>query len=100
MADNTVTRSKLGEEVHRVVGLSRNDSAQMVETILSNISDALVRGEQVKISTFGTFVVRDKGARIGRNPKTGETVPIDPRRVLVFRPSGITKERVNGGRAR
>lgn len=100
MADNTVTRSKLGEAVRRVVGISRNDSAQMVETILSKISGALVRGEQVKISTFGTFAVRDKGARIGRNPKTGETVPIDPRRVLVFRPSGIMKERVNGGRAR
>jgi integration host factor subunit alpha len=71
----------------------------MVETVLARISDALVRGENVKISSFGTFAVRDKGARMGRNPKTGEEVPIDPRRVLVFRPSHIMKERVDRGEA-
>jgi integration host factor subunit alpha len=97
MAGNTLTRSDLSEAVHREIGLSRNESAQMVETILARISDALVAGEAVKISSFGTFAVRDKGARMGRNPKTGEEVPIDPRRVLVFRPSHILKERVNEG---
>ncbi len=69
----------------------------MVETVLARISDSLVKGGNVKISSFGTFAVRDKGARMGRNPKTGEEVPIDPRRVLVFRPSHIMKDRVNGG---
>ena len=97
MAGNTVTRSNLSEAVYREIGLSRNESAQMVETVLERISDALVRGESVKISSFGTFAVREKGARMGRNPKTGEEVPIEPRRVLVFRPSHIMKERVNGG---
>ncbi|MDT8343658.1 MAG: integration host factor subunit alpha [Thermohalobaculum sp.] len=99
MAGNTLTRSDLSEAVYREIGLSRNESAEMVESILDQISDALVRGEHVKISSFGTFTVRDKGARMGRNPKTGEEVPIEPRRVLVFRPSHIMKERVNGGEA-
>ena len=97
MAGNTLTRSDLSEAVYREIGLSRNESAEMVESILSQISYALVRGEHVKISSFGTFTVREKGARMGRNPKTGEEVPIEPRRVLVFRPSHIMKERVNGG---
>ncbi|MCL5778551.1 integration host factor subunit alpha [Limibaculum sp. FT325] len=99
MAGNTLTRSDLSEAVYREIGLSRNESAEMVESILGQISDALVRGEHVKISSFGTFTVREKGARMGRNPKTGEEVPIEPRRVLVFRPSHIMKERVNGGEA-
>jgi len=97
MAGNTLTRSDLSEAVYREIGLSRNESAEMVETVLTRISDALVNGENVKISSFGTFAVREKGARMGRNPKTGEEVPIDPRRVLVFRPSHIMKDRVNGG---
>ena len=97
MAGTTATRSDLSEAVYREIGLSRNESAEMVETILDRIADALVRGENVKISSFGTFTVRDKGPRIGRNPKTGEEVPIAPRRVLVFRPSHILKERVNAG---
>lgn len=97
MAGNTVTRSDLSEAVYREIGLSRNESAEMVETILERISASLVAGDNVKISSFGTFAVRDKGARMGRNPKTGEEVPIEPRRVLVFRPSHIMKERVNGG---
>ena len=94
MAGNTLTRSDLSEAVYREIGLSRNESADLVETILGKISDSLVRGESVKISSFGTFAVREKGARMGRNPKTGEEVPISPRRVLVFRPSHILKERV------
>jgi len=97
MAGNTLTRSDLSEAVYREIGLSRNESAEMVETVLSRISGALVSGENVKISSFGTFAVRNKGARTGRNPKTGEEVPIAPRRVLVFRPSHIMKDRVNEG---
>lgn len=97
MAGKTLTRSGLSEAIYREVGLSRNESSEMVEMILGRVADALIAGEGVKISSFGTFAVRDKGARIGRNPKTGEEVPIEPRRVLVFRPSHILKERVNGG---
>lgn len=97
MAGNTSTRADLSEAVYREIGLSRSESADLVESILGRISDALVRGENVKISSFGTFAVRDKGPRMGRNPKTGEEVPIGPRRVLVFRPSHIMKERVNAG---
>jgi integration host factor subunit alpha len=99
MAGSTLTRSDLSEAIYREVGLSRNESSEMVEAILARISDALVAGETVKISSFGTFAVRDKGARMGRNPKTGKEVPIDPRRVLVFRPSHILKDRVNTGNA-
>jgi integration host factor subunit alpha len=99
MSGKTSTRSDLCEAVYREIGLSRTESAELVETILTRISDALVKGENVKISSFGTFSVRDKGARMGRNPKTGEEVPIGPRRVLVFRPSHIMKERVNMGSA-
>ncbi|MEM0942499.1 MAG: integration host factor subunit alpha [Pseudomonadota bacterium] len=99
MAGKTLTRSDLSEAVYREIGLSRNESSELVESILGRIADALVAGDNVKISSFGTFALRDKGARIGRNPKTGQEVPIDPRRVLVFRPSHIMKERVNGGDA-
>ncbi len=97
MADKTLTRMDLAEAVHEEVGLSRNDSAELVETVLGHISDALVAGEQVKISSFGTFSVRDKAARIGRNPKTGEEVPIHPRRVLTFRSSHLMKDKVASG---
>ena len=97
MSDKTLTRMDLSEAVFREVGLSRNESAQLVESVLQHISDALVQGEQVKLSSFGTFSVRDKSARIGRNPKTGEEVPISPRRVLSFRPSHLMKERVARG---
>ena len=93
----TLTRMDLSEAVFREVGLSRNESAELVESVLEHISDALVRGEQVKISSFGTFSVRQKAARVGRNPKTGEEVPIQPRRVLTFRPSHLMKERVAAG---
>ncbi len=96
MTEKTLTRMDLSEAVFREVGLSRNESAQLVESVLQHISDALVEGETVKISSFGTFSVRDKGERIGRNPKTGEEVPISPRRVISFRPSHIMKQRVAG----
>jgi len=99
MAGRTLTRSDLAEAVYREVGLSRNESAELVESILTHVSTALVEGQTVKISSFGTFTVRDKGPRIGRNPKTGEEVPIEPRRVLVFRPSHILKDRMNEGLA-
>lgn len=97
MADKTLTRMDLSEAVFREVGLSRNESAQLVESVLEHMSDALVNGEQVKISSFGTFSVRSKSARVGRNPKTGEEVPINPRRVLTFRPSHLMKDRVASG---
>lgn len=93
----TLTRMDLAEAVFREVGLSRQESAQMVESVLKHISDALVRGEHVKISSFGTFSIRDKNERVGRNPKTGEEVPITPRRVLSFRASHLMKERVAAG---
>ncbi len=95
MAGVTITRAQLGEAVYQEVGLSRNESAELLEAVLSQVSDALARGETVKISSFGTFSVRQKGQRIGRNPKTGEEVPILPRKVLVFRPSQVLKNRVN-----
>ena len=91
----TVTRAQLSEAVYQEVGLSRNESAELVETVLKEVSDTLVRGETVKISSFGSFSVRHKGERKGRNPKTGEEVPIKPRRVLVFRASNVLKSRIN-----
>lgn len=97
MSDRTLTRMDLSEAVFREVGLSRNESAQLVESVLTHLSDALVAGETVKVSSFGTFSVRDKSARVGRNPKTGDEVPISPRRVLTFRPSHLMKDRVATG---
>lgn len=97
MSAKTLTRMDLSEAVFREVGLSRNESSQLVERVLEMMSDALVEGEQVKISSFGTFSVRSKTARVGRNPKTGEEVPISPRRVLTFRPSHLMKDRVADG---
>ena len=95
MNDRTVTRAQLSEAVYQEVGLSRNESADLVETVLKEISDTLTRGEPVKISSFGSFSVRQKGQRVGRNPKTGQEVPILPRKVLVFRASNVLKSRVN-----
>ena len=92
---NTVTRAHLTETIYTQVGLSRNESADLLETVLERICAALEGGESVKISGFGTFSVRQKGRRIGRNPKTGIEVPILPRRVLVFRPSQVMKAHVN-----
>lgn len=100
MSDKTLTRMDLTEAVFREVGLSRNESAMLVDSVLQHISDALVAGEQVKISSFGTFSTRDKNARMGRNPKTGEEVPISPRRVLSFRPSHLMKDRVAEGNSK
>ncbi len=97
MAGKTLTRAQLTEAVYQEVGLSRNESADLVEAVLGEISNALTRGDMVKISSFGSFFVRQKGQRIGRNPKTGEEVPILPRRVLVFRPSHVLKNRINQG---
>ncbi|MBY0581499.1 MAG: integration host factor subunit alpha [Sphingomonas sp.] len=95
MADaGTLTRADLADALHREVGLSRMDSSKLVEQILDNMCDALAKGENVKISGFGTFVLRDKGQRIGRNPKTGIEVPIAPRRVLTFRASQMMRERI------
>ena len=95
MSGKTVTRADLIEAVYQEVGLSRNESSDLVETVLEEIASTLTNGDNVKISSFGSFIVRDKGGRIGRNPKTGEEVPIEPRRVLVFRPSQVLKDRVS-----
>jgi len=96
MTSRTITRADLSEAVYHELGLSRNESAQMVESVLEHISGVLTAGEKVKISSFGTFSVREKKGRIGRNPKTGEEAPIHPRRVLVFRPSHVLKDKING----
>lgn len=100
MGGKTLTRADLAEALVRKIGLPRNESQDLVELILGEISTALADGEGVKLSSFGSFGVRQKGRRIGRNPKTGEEVPITPRRVLVFRASNIMKSRINNGRAR
>jgi len=96
MAGKTVTRAQLAESVYQEVGLSRSESANLVDSLLDEIAESLLRDGSVKISSFGTFAVRQKGQRVGRNPKTGEEVPILPRRVLVFRASQVLKERING----
>jgi integration host factor subunit alpha len=92
----TLTRVDLAEAVYQRVGLSRKESAALVQTVLTELSDRLVAGESVKLSSFGSFVVRAKGERIGRNPKTGVEVPITQRRVMVFKPSNVLKARING----
>ena len=96
MAGRTVTRADLSEAVYQKVGLSRSESAALVEQVLGEVCDCLARGETVKLSSFGSFIVRNKGQRVGRNPKTGVEVPIDPRRVMVFKPSNVLKARLNG----
>ena len=97
MANKTLTRADLAEAVVEKVGLPRNESQELVELVLSEISTTLADGESVKLSSFGSFGIREKGERIGRNPKTGEEVPILPRRVMTFRPSHLMKERVAAG---
>ena len=99
MGERTVTRADLAEAVYRRLGLSRTESASMVEMVLQEICDTIVQGDSVKLSSFGSFVVREKGLRVGRNPKTGREVPIPPRRVTVFKPSNIMKQRINDGLA-
>lgn len=92
----TVTRADLAEAVYQRVGLSRSESAALVEMVLAEMSDAIAQGETVKLSSFGSFVIRSKGERVGRNPKTGVEVAITPRRVLTFKPSNILRARVSG----
>ena len=94
----TITRGDLSDAVHRIVGLSLKDSSELVELFLREITDCIVRDESVKLSSFGTFTVRKKGQRMGRNPKTGVDVPIAPRRVMVFKPSATLKQNVKGAR--
>jgi integration host factor subunit alpha len=96
LAEGTLTRADIAAVINRKIGLSRNDSSRLVESILDHMGDALVDGSNVKISGFGTFVLRDKGERIGRNPKTGVEVPISPRRVLTFRASQTMRAAVAG----
>ena len=95
MSDKTLTRADLVDSVVKSVGLPRHEAAELVETVLQELSTALARGEPVKLSSFGSFGIREKRQRIGRNPKTGEEVPITPRRVLVFRASNIMKKRID-----
>jgi len=95
-ASRTITRVDLAEAVYRSVGLSRKESAALVQAVLDELEGALVKGESVKLSSFGRFVVRAKPERIGRNPKTGICVPITPRRVMSFKPSSVLRSRVNG----
>ena len=93
--DKTTTRSTLSEAVFKNVGLSRNESANLVDSVFNEILTSLIKGDDVKISSFGTFIVRDKKERIGRNPKTGEEVPITARSVVTFRASNVLKSKVN-----
>lgn len=95
MAGKTLTRADLSEAVHREVGLSRTESAELVKSIIGAVAEAVIEGDRVKLSSFGTFISRSKGGRVGRNPKTGKEVPITPRRVLIFRPSQVMKNRIN-----
>lgn len=95
MGEKTLTRADLADAIVKQIGLPRNESAELVELVLGEISKSLESGNQVKLSSFGSFGVREKKQRIGRNPKTGEEVPITPRRVLVFRPSAIMKNRID-----
>lgn len=100
MSSNTLTRADLCEAVYNKVGLSRSESADLVEAVIEEICKAAERGESIKLSSFGTFSIRSKNERIGRNPKTGQEVPITPRRVMVFKPSNILKELVIKGNKR
>ena len=93
--DKTTTRSSLSEAVFKNVGLSRNESATLVDSVFGEILKSLINGDDVKISSFGTFVVRQKKERIGRNPKTGQEVPITARSVVTFRASNVLKSKVN-----
>jgi integration host factor subunit alpha len=100
MSGKTLTRADLAETVVQKVGLPRNESQELVELVIKVLSERLAEGEAVKLSSFGSFNIRQKGERVGRNPKTGQEVPITPRRVLVFRPSNIMKNRINQGLGR
>jgi len=96
MENRTITRADLAESIYEEVGLSRNESSELVESILDEMMQAMVGGDNVKVSSFGSFTIREKGERIGRNPKTGVEVAISPRKVLVFKASHVLKDRING----
>lgn len=96
MSNRTITRADLAEAVYEEVGLSRNESSDLVESVLDEVADRLAAGESVKLSSFGSFTIREKGERVGRNPKTGVEVTIDPRKVVVFKASHVLKDRING----
>lgn len=97
MDGQTLTRADIADAVYEEVGLSRHESAELVEAVIDEVCNSLVEGDNVKISGFGSFSVREKGERIGRNPKTGEEIPILPRKVLVFRASHVLKDSMNAG---
>lgn len=98
-ASRTVTRADLSDAVHRRIGLSRAESAEFVEMVLTEIFQAIVAGEDVKLSSFGSFHIRWKNERVGRNPKTGEAAPISARRVVMFKASNVLRARINGHRS-
>ena len=100
MPSKTLTRADLCEAVYQKVGLSRTESSSLVESVLDEICQSVVEGDSVKLSSFGSFLVRSKNERIGRNPKTGEEVPISPRRVMVFKPSNVLKQAVIKGHSK
>lgn len=95
MEDLTITRAHIVDSLYQEIGLSREDASSLLQTVLEEISTALSRGDMVKLSSFGTFAVRQKGTRMGRNPRTGEEVPILPRKVLIFRASHVLRDRIN-----
>jgi integration host factor subunit alpha len=99
MSSKTVTRADLYQAIYQKIGLSRTECTTLVELVLKEITDCLERGETVKLSSFGLFVVHKKGQRMGRNPKTGEEAPISPRRVVMFKPSAVLKQRINARRS-
>jgi len=99
MTGKTITRVDLYAAVYENVPMSRSESLALVESVLKEITDTLANGETVKLASFGSFIVRQKGQRLGRNPKTGTEVVISPRRVIVFKPSAILKQQVNGKRS-
>ena len=99
MTGKTVTRADLSDAVYREVGLSRDESGKLVASVFEHISDSLVNGASVKLSSFGSFNLRNKALRIGRNPKTGDEVPITPRRVVIFRASHVLRERIDGNQS-
>lgn len=95
MSEQTITRIDLAEAIYEEIGLSRKDSNELLEMVLDEISENLISGNEVKISSFGTFTLREKNERIGRNPKTGKEVPITPRKVISFRPSQMMRKKIN-----
>lgn len=92
-----MTKAEIIEHVYdNLGGVSKKESAEIVEAVFETIKQTLESGEKIKISGFGNFVVREKKARIGRNPQTGEEIRIAPRRVLTFKPSQVLKNAING----